>query len=541
MSVAKDYLEARRLFEWRRPDRFNFVRDVIERHAREAGGATALYWTSAAGEEAVISFAELRDRANAAAGFLSSLGLKRGDVILLVLSREQAWWEIILGCLQLGVIVSPGTTQLMKKDFAFRMQATNAAAVITNGDCASRADEAAADLGWAGRKVIVDADRAGWLRYDATSSPRRNDYADTHLDEEALVYFTSGTTGNPKMTVHGCGYPLGHETTGKFWLRAGPGDLVWNVSDTGWAKGAWSSLFAPWLCGAGIFALHADAVDPARVLDALEKFPVTVLCAPPTAYRMLVKQPLDGRSFSALKHCVSAGEPLNPEVIEIWKNKTGFQICEGYGQTETVILCGVFDGMAVKPGSMGLPAPGVDLDVIDENGVRLGDGMEGDVAVSIDPRPMGLFLGYRDDPERTAATRRGLWYITGDRAYRDEDGYFWFVGRGDDVIISAGYRIGPFEVESALIEHAAVAESAVVASPDDTRGEVVKAFVVLMKGVEGSDSLIRELQEHVKRVTAPYKYPRKIEFVESLPKTISGKIIRKELREREWKERGARG
>ncbi len=341
------------------------------------------------------------------------------------------------------------------------------------------------------------------------------------------------------MTVHGCAYPLGHETTGKFWLRAGPGDLVWNVSDTGWAKGAWSSLFAPWLCGAGIFALHADAVDPVRVLDGLEKYPVTVLCAPPTAYRMLVKQPLDGRKFAKLKHCVSAGEPLNPEVIDVWREKTGHQICEGYGQTETVILCGVFEGMAVKAGSMGLPAPGVDLDVIDEDGKRLSANVEGDVAVSLDPPPQGLFLGYKDDPERTNATRRGAWYLTGDRAFRDEDGYFWFVGRGDDVIISAGYRIGPFEVESALIEHPAVAESAVVASPDETRGEIVKAFVVLVKGANASDDLARELQDHVKRVTAPYKYPRKIEFVESLPKTISGKIIRKELREREWKGKGA--
>lgn len=541
MNVADAYNAARDSFEWRRPQRFNFVRDVIERRAEETPDAVALYWTSAAGEKAVISFSELRDRANAAAGYLAASGIKRGDIVLLVLSREQAWWEIILGCLQLGAIVSPGTTQLMKKDFAFRIGATDAAAVITNAACAPRADEAIDELGWKGLKIIVEEERSGWARYAPAAGARLRDYADSAANDEALLYFTSGTTGNPKMTAHGCAYPLGHETTGKFWLRAGPGDLVWNVSDTGWAKGAWSSLFAPWLCGAGIFALHADAVDPARVLSSLEEFPVTVLCAPPTAYRMLVKQPLDGRKFSSLKHCVSAGEPLNPEVIDIWREKTGFQICEGYGQTETVILCGVFDGMAVKPGSMGLPAPGVDLDVIDESGARLAANIEGDVAVSLDPAPQGLFLGYRGEPERTAATRRGAWYLTGDRAYRDDDGYFWFVGRGDDVIISAGYRIGPFEVESALIEHPSVAESAVVASPDETRGEVVKAFVVLMKGVEGNDALARELQEHVKRVTAPYKYPRKIEFVESLPKTISGKIIRKELREKEWKGKGAHG
>lgn len=538
--VAESYLDARRAFRWRRPERFNFVRDVLDERARATPHSTALHWMRQDGLEQVVSFEDLVRNTHVAAGFLSAMGLKRGDIVLLVLSRERCWWELVLGCLQLGVIVSPGTTQLMKKDFAFRLEATKAAAIITNEACAPRADDAIALTGWSGAKIIVETERAGWTPYDRGGDPVQ-ECADTAATEESLLYFTSGTTGNPKMTVHGCAYPLGHETTGRFWLRAGPGDLVWNVSDTGWAKGAWSSLFAPWLCGAGIFALHADAVDPARVLSALENVPVTVLCAPPTAYRMLVKQPLDGRKFAKLRHCVSAGEPLNPEVIEVWREKTGLQICEGYGQTETTILCGVFDGMAVKPGSMGLPAPGVDLDVIDAEGERLPAGVEGDVAVSLDPAPQGLFLGYRSDPERTTATRRKGWYLTGDRACRDEDGYFWFVGRGDDVIISAGYRIGPFEVESALIEHPAVAESAVVASPDETRGEIVKAFVVLVKGATGTDELARELQEHVKRVTAPYKYPRKIEFVESLPKTISGKIIRKELREREWRGAGHHG
>lgn len=538
-SIAGPYLASRRAFSPRRPERFNFVRDFMAANAAGNGAGTALRWTSAEAADESVSFAELLQRANEAAAFLASHGLKRGDIALLVLSREQAWWEIILGCLQLGVVISPGTTQLMKKDFAYRLAATKAAALITNAACAARAQEAFDDLSWRGERIIVDADREGWTRYQRAGLAPYTDYADTAAADEALIYFTSGTTGNPKMTVHGCAYPLGHETTGKFWLRAGPGDLVWNVSDTGWAKGAWSSLFAPWICGAGVFALHADVVDPARVLDALEKYPVSILCAPPTAYRMLVKQPLAERKFHSLRHCVSAGEPLNPEVIGVWREATGLQICEGYGQTETAILCGVFDGMEVKPGSMGLPAPGVDLDVIDEAGRRLDANTEGDVAVSLEPAPQGLFLAYRDDPERTEATRRGEWYMTGDRAIRDDDGYFWFVGRSDDVIISSGYRIGPFEVESALIEHPSVVESAVVASPDETRGEVVKAFIVLAKGYSASDALARELQDHVKQTTAPYKYPRKIEFVESLPKTISGKIIRKELRDREW--RGKRG
>jgi medium-chain acyl-CoA synthetase len=538
MGCADAYLDTRLRYEPRDAARFNFVRDVVEVQARERDGATALFWTDARGRQEVITFAELSSRAKLAAGFIQSLGLKRGDILILVLSREQAWWEIMLGCLQLGVVVSPGTTQLMKKDFAYRLEATQAAALVTNEACAARTDEAIVDIDWKGVRVVVGA-RDGWKSYAPAQSAPLADFADTGAADEALLYFTSGTTGNPKMTVHGAAYPLGHETTGRFWLRATPGDLVWNVSDTGWAKGAWTSLCAPWLCGAGLFAHHADAVDPARVLECLEKFPVSILCAPPTAYRMLVKLPaLDGIKFSALRHCVSAGEPLNPEVIDVWRAKTGLEICEGYGQTETTILCGVFDGMKAKPGSMGLPAPGVDLAVIGEPGERLPPGVEGDVAVALDPAPKGFFLGYKNEPERTSATRRGRWYLTGDRAYTDEDGYFWFVGRGDDVIITAGYRIGPFEIESALIEHPAVAESAVVASPDETRGEVVKAFVVLARGFAGSEALVRELQDHVKGVTAPYKYPRKIEFVGSLPKTISGKIIRKDLRAREWEGRG---
>jgi medium-chain acyl-CoA synthetase len=525
-------------FRPRRADRFNFVRDVIHPLAERRPDAPALYWTSASGETDIAGFAALSARAGRAAARLAAAGVKRGDIVLLILSREKAWWDFVLGAIQIGAVVSPGTTQLMKKDIAYRLKATSARAVVSNAAIAERFDDAAAEVGWSGARIIVEGARDGWIRYDRFDGPALTDCADTASTDEALLYFTSGTTGNPKMTAHGCAYPLGHEATGRFWLRAGEDDLVWNISDTGWAKGAWSSLFAPWLCGAGVFALHADAVDPGRVLDWLARFPVTVLCAPPTAYRMLVRQPLDGARFLALKHCVSAGEPLNPEVIEVWKATTGFQICEGYGQTETTILCGVFEGMEAKPGSMGLPAPGVDLDVIDESGARLPAGVEGDVAVSLTPeRPAGLFLGYRDDPERTAATRRGDWYLTGDRALRDADGYFWFVGRGDDVIISAGYRIGPFEVESALIEHPAVAESAVVASPDETRGEVVKAFIVLAKGHTPSEALAAELQAHVKRVTAPYKYPRKIEFVTALPKTISGKIIRKELRAREWAEK----
>jgi acyl-coenzyme A synthetase/AMP-(fatty) acid ligase len=338
------------------------------------------------------------------------------------------------------------------------------------------------------------------------------------------------------MTLHThASYPIGHIVTGKYWLDLKQDDMHWNVSDTGWAKAAWSSFFGPWVMGSAQFIHHTDKFDPVKTLEFLQKYPVTTMCGAPTIYRMLVLQDLKKYKFPKLRHCVGAGEPLNPEIIEVWKRATGCTIRDGYGQTETVLLCGSFPCLEPKFGSMGKPTPGFDLRVIDDEGNILPPNKEGDIAIRVKPNPpVGLFKEYWKEPEKTAASFRKDWYITGDRAFVDEDGYFWFVGRADDVILTSGYRIGPFEVESALIEHPAVAESAVVSSPDKTRGEVVKAFVVLAPGFTASDELLKELQEHVKKVTAPYKYPRKIDFVESLPKTVSGKIRRVELRNSEW-------
>jgi acetyl-CoA synthetase/medium-chain acyl-CoA synthetase len=328
---------------------------------------------------------------------------------------------------------------------------------------------------------------------------------------------------------------MAHETTGRFWLDLRQGDLHWNISDTGWAKAAYSSYCGPLICGATIFVDQCARFDAGRILELMERYPVTTFCSAPTVYRMLVLEDLSRIRFKSLRHCVGAGEPLNPEIIETWESATGLTIRDGYGQTETVLLCGVYPCLPRRPGSMGLPIPGIDLDIVDDKGNILPAGREGDIAVRVVPvRPAGLFKEYWKEPDKTAAVFRGDWYITGDRGYRDEEGYFWFVSRADDVITSAGYRIGPFEVESALIEHPAVAESAVVASPDELRGAVVKAYIVLVPGSAGGQEMIRELQDHVKKVTAPYKYPRKIEFVEALPKTISGKIRRIELRNREW-------
>jgi len=330
-------------------------------------------------------------------------------------------------------------------------------------------------------------------------------------------------------------YGVGHQITGKLWLDLTPNDLHWTLSDTGWAKAAWGCFFGPWSQGAAIFMQDATGrFDAQETLRLLERYQITTFCAPPTAYRMLVLEDLKAYDLRELRHCVGAGEPLNPEVIDAWQQGTGLTIRDGYGQTETVLLCGNFPGMEVRPGSMGKPSPGFEVAVIDEDARPVEPGEEGDIAVRVRPqRPVGLFKEYWNDSEATRRAMRGDYYVTGDRAYVDADGYFWFVGRADDVIISAGYRIGPFEVESALVEHPAVVESAVIASPDPVRGEIVKAFVILAPGYEPSDTLTEEIQEHVKGVTAPYKYPREIEFVTELPKTISGKIRRVELRERE--------
>lgn len=526
-------------FVWDPPARYNFARDTIGRLAAERPDARAMLWTDGSGAMIDRSFAELAEHSARAAAVLSAAGVGRGDTVLILLSREIEWWELMLACLRLGAIASPGTVQLTPKDIAYRRAAAEARCIVAGADVAPRADEALGDA--AITRIHIGGARAGWTDYLAAKADAAPlaEIADTAFDDPALCYFTSGTTGQPKMTIHGAGYPLAHEITGRFWLDLGPDDLHWNMSDTGWAKAAWSSLFAPWLMGAAIFVNHAPGFDPVAAMDLLEAHPVTTLCAPPTAYRMLVRADLEGRAFPHLRHCVSAGEPLNPEVIDLWKRETGLDIHDGYGQTETVLLCCNRAG-AARQGAMGRPAPGIDLAVIGDAGEILPPDEEGDIALRVgEGLPPGLFLGYRGDPDRTASVFRDGWYLTGDRATVDAEGFFWFVGRADDVILSSGYRIGPFEVESVLFEHEAVAESAVVASPDPTRGEVVKAFIVLAAGHSPSDELAKALQDHVKATTAPYKYPRRIEFVDSLPKTVSGKIRRKELRDDEFRKTDA--
>lgn len=532
-----DYEAVRDGFQWERPDRYNFARDVVDVWAEKDPSHRAMLWVDDEGREEERTFADIADASCRVANMLAEAGVTRGDMVILILGRQIAWWEVLTACIRAGVVVSPGTTQLSAKDIAYRINAASAKCVVTDAANADKVDKAMADCPGLEVRVLIDGSREGWIDYgqavEAASSTFET--ADTKAGDEAMCYFTSGTTGFPKMTVHGHGYALCHETSGRYWLDLGPDDLHWNISDTGWAKAAWSSYFGPWKQGAALFTHNAAGFDVVRTLSLFGEYPITTMCAAPTIYRMFVQQDLSAFTFSALRHCVGAGEPLNPEIIGTWKKATGLYIRDGYGQTETPILCGSFPPLEVRPGSMGKPAPGIDLQIVDNDGNILGPGEEGDIAVRVRPEaPVGLFMGYKDDPERTASCFNGDWYLTGDRGMTDEDGFFWFVSRADDVILSSGYRIGPFEVESAVIEHAAVAESAVVSSPDETRGEIVKAFIVLAPGYEASDELATEIQTHVKSVTAPYKYPRKIEFLDALPKTVSGKIRRIELRDKEW-------
>lgn len=533
-----DYDQEYANFKWEVPEYFNFAGEVIDKWAEDPQ-KLAMLWVDDAGNEIRKTFRELSVASQQLANVLRSQGVEQGDVVIVILPRNIEWWEVLTACIRMGVVVSPGTTQLTSKDIEYRTNTAEAKCIITNPEIAARFDEVADNCPTVTSKIVITDPVSSWIFYDEAMASASPDYptAKTRSDDNCMVYFTSGTTGFPKMAMHThASYPIGHQVTGKYWLDLGLDDMHWNVSDTGWAKAAWSSYFGPWNQGAAQFIHHTDRFDPIKTLELLSQYPVTTMCGAPTIYRMLVLQDLSQFEFPNLRHCVGAGEPLNPEIIEVWKTATGCTIRDGYGQTETVCLCGSFPCIEPRFGSMGKPSPGIDLQVIDHEGNVLPPDTEGDIAIRVKPeRPVGLFKEYWKEPDRTAATYLGDWYLTGDRATVDEDGYFWFVGRADDVILTSGYRIGPFEVESALIEHHAVAESAVVSSPDETRGEVVKAFVILTPGNEASDELAKELQDYVKKVTAPYKYPRKIEFVTALPKTVSGKIRRIELRDKEWK------
>jgi acetyl-CoA synthetase/medium-chain acyl-CoA synthetase len=522
-------------FRWDVPDAFNFGRDVVDRWAEDPE-RPAVLWHEAGGRVRRLGFGAVAAASNRVAHLLRALGIGAGGPVIVMLPRIPEWQAVSIGALKAGVLLIPSATILRPKDIAFRATHSGAVALVTTPEQVPAVEAMRRDAPSLRHFLCLPEAGArapeGWLDLSAALEGLPDDDTagrETRASDAALVYYTSGTTGPPKAVLHTHAYTWTQRYTARFWHGLREGDRIWTTSDTGWAKAAYGVLFGPWSHGAEV-VLHHGRFDPRRELELLGELNPHVFCAPPTEFRMLVKEDLSRLALPALRECVSAGEPLNPEVIRAWHAATGLTIRDGYGQTETILLVGNLPGMPVRPGSMGLPTPGHRVAVIGADGEDLPPGEVGDIAVHGDPP--SLFRGYWKDAKATRACRRGDWYVTGDRAWRDDDGYFWFVGRDDDVIISAGYRIGPFEVESALVEHPDVVEAAAVAAADPDRGSIVKAFVVLREGVRADAALVSRLQEHVKRTTAPYKYPRALEFVDALPKTVSGKIRRVELRQR---------
>jgi len=535
-----DYEKLYRDFKWEVPEYYNFAFEVIDKWAQDRT-KLALVSLDRSSETAYYqTFYELSYLSNRFVNVLRSLGIRKGERVLVILKSIPEWYAVMIGMFKLGVIPMPGTVLLTSKDIEYRINRAEACMVITDVNHIGRVERVAQNCPTLRHKMVVDGVVQDWLNYGeeiqkASSFLQREEVEPTRSDDPMLLYFTSGTTGHPKMVLHTHSYAIGHEVTARFAQALTSQDLHWTVSETGWAKAAWGKLFGQMLVGAAIIQWETpQRFDPDGLLRAMERYGVTTFCAPPTVYRMLVQLDLNKYRLR-LRHCMSAGEPLNPEVIRIWKNRFNLDIYDFYGQTETVCVLSNFTFMPIKYGSVGKPTPGHDVRIVDDEGKELPANEEGNIAIYLGgQRPPGLMKEYWRDPDAMQGAFRGDYYFTGDRAYKDEEGYFWFVGRKDDVIKSSGYRIGPFEVESALIEHPAVVECAVVGAPDPTgvRGNVVKAFVMLAEGYEPTEALTRELQDHVKNTTAPYKYPRIIEYVKELPKTISGKIMRRELRER---------
>ena len=522
------------------PENFNFAYDVMDAVAAKTPDKTALVWCDEKGEEATFTYGQLREQSNRAANFFVSHGIKRGDPVMLILKRRYEFWFSILALHKIGAICIPATHLLTTKDIVYRNKAADIRMIVSvaEADVMDRVDESASGSPSLAARVVVGGKRSGWTDFNsgiamASADFKRPEGSEGSFNNDiSLLYFTSGTTGMPKMVQHDFTYPLGHILTARYWQNVTEDGLHLTVADTGWAKAVWGKIYGQWLSGSAIFVYDYDKFEPKKMLDVIVKYGITTFCAPPTIYRFFIKEDLSKYDFRKLRYCVTAGEPLNPEVYSQFLKSTGIKLMEGYGQTEMTVCIATYPWLDPKPGSMGKPSPWYDIDLLDDEGNPCEVGVEGQIVVRTDRRvPCGMFGGYYREPQRTAGAWHDGVYYTGDMAWRDEDGYYWFVGRADDLIKSSGYRIGPFEVESALVEHPAVLECAITGVPDPVRGQVVKATVVLAKGFTPGEDLVHALQEHVKQVTAPYKYPRIIEFVPSLPKTISGKIRRVEIRE----------
>ncbi|HEV7686027.1 MAG TPA: AMP-binding protein, partial [Acidimicrobiia bacterium] len=510
-----DYEAERAAFRLDVPERFNFVLDVLEKRAAATPDGLALLALDSAGSETGrYTWASMARETRRMGNALQGLGVKKGDPLFIMLPRIPQWYVAALGAIRIGAVPMPGTNLLTGKDIEYRIARAEAVAAITDSEGAAKVDSVAGNLPSLAHKIVVgEAPSPGWTSLDrlletgsADPTGPSDGLGPTAAADPMLLYFTSGTVSYPKMVMHTqASYGIGHTITARYWQDLREGDVSWALSDMGWAKAAWGKLFGQWQQGATVVLMNMGKPDPNQILDIIGRHGVTEFCAPPTLYRSLVLTDIGAHDLSGLRHCVSAGEPLNPEVIRIWEEGTrGLTVYDGYGQTETVNIVANYRCMPVRPGSMGKPTPGFDVRIVSETGETLGAGEEGHIAVRVAPeRPVGMFGGYYQDPEATEAAFHGGWYFTGDKGRVDEDGYFWFEGRSDDVITSSAYRIGPFEVESALIEHPAVAEAAVVGKDDPERTQLVTAFVICAPGYEGSETLAAELQEHVKKTTAP--------------------------------------
>lgn len=534
----ESYEDFKANFKLNVPENFNFGYDIVDAWAEKAPEKVALRWTSDKGEFIDFTFADMKRETDKAASYFQSLGIGKGDKVMLILKRRYEFWISIVALHKINAVVIPATHLLTKKDIVYRANAASIKAIVAVGDelILEHVTSSLSDSPSIKHCISVGPNiPENWCDFHKGLKeaapfvrPEKNSN-----DDLFLMYFTSGTTGNPKMVVHSHTYPLGHIVTAKYWHNLTEDSLHLTVADTGWGKAAWGKLYGQWIVGATIFVYDHEKFTPADMLAMIQKYGITSFCAPPTVFRFMIREDLSKYDLSSLKYCTIAGEPLNPHVYETFYKATGIKLMEGFGQTETTVTIATFPWVEPKPGSMGIPNPAYDMDLVSADGRSVEDGEHGEIVIRLDKRSqVGLFKGYYKDEEKNKVVFADNVYHTGDVAWRDEDGYYWFVGRTDDVIKSSGYRIGPFEVESALMTHPAVVECAITGVPDEVRGQVVKATIVLSASYKehAGEELIKEIQNHVKKTTAPYKYPRVVEFVDELPKTISGKIKRKEIR-----------
>ncbi len=518
------------------PEDFNFAYDCVDYIARHQPDRRAMVWCDDLGHQRTFTFGDMSRYSNMTANLLLQNGVKRGDMVMVILKRHYQFWFTILALHKIGAVIIPATNLLTKKDVVYRVNAARVSAIVctADGEVSQAVEDGEPEFYGPVQKFLVHGGREGWLDFDReleSCSPVLERIPNKASDP-MLLYFSSGTTGYPKMVVHDHSYAIAHIVTARHWHNVVPDGLHLTVADTGWGKAVWGKLYGQWLCGAGVFVYDYTKFAPKDLLQKIQQYRITTFCAPPTIYRFFIKEGMEGYDLSSLTYATTAGEALNPEVYNRFLDYTGLRLMEGFGQTETVLSLANLVNSTPKPGSMGKPSPLYHVEVVDSEGVLVSTGEVGEIVIRADGLTPGLLMEYYQDPERTKEAWHDGWYHTGDTVWQDEDGYFWYVGRTDDVIKASGYRIGPFEIESVLMEHPAVLECAVTGAPDPIRGTVVKATIVLMKGYQPTPELTKELQDYVKHQTAPYKYPRIVEYVEELPKTISGKIRRVAIREK---------